>query len=334
MKKTALMSAGVAVAAALILASCSAPPTSKPSTSPEADQKYTIQLITLSNASPYWLAVKAGAEAAAAELGNIEVKFDAPAEDSDVADQLTIFNNAVTSRVDGILIAAGNPEALVEPIKRAQSAGIPVITVDQGVEPNVADSFVATDNIAASREIALHMAELMEGKGQYAIVNPSQAFTSGIQRPQGFQEGMAEFPGIEFVGMQQSESNIATAQSQAANFMQSNPDLRLIYAANDRSASGVGNAIRTAGKGGKVLGAGFDVNPDIIDFLKTGVFQASLLQSPFGEGEIAVQTIAKIFKGEKVDKVIPTPVFLLTDKNLDTDEAREAIRQYMPDYAG
>ncbi|WRS30782.1 substrate-binding domain-containing protein [Actinomycetaceae bacterium MB13-C1-2] len=300
----------------------------------EAKDSYVFQVITLSNASPYWLAVRDGAEKAAEELGNIEIRFDAPKEDSELAQQIEIFNNAITADVDGILLAAQNPEALVEPIERAQAAGIPVVTIDSGVDPNVADSYLATDNVAAAEELAIYMAGLMDESGKYAIVNSSMQFTSGIERPKGFDKGMEQFANIESVGMQLSNSDMAKAQEQAANFMQANPDLGLIFGANDRSAIGVGNAIQAAGKGDEVLTASFDVNENLIAFMRDGVLQASLLQSPFGMGEMGVGVLMDIFDGKTVEKVIATPTFILTPENLDSEEAISAIQQYMPDYNG
>lgn len=345
MKRISRLAATVAAGALMVFAAgCGTTPAPTTSGDPapaeptatgyQPKDKYVFQVITLSNASPYWLAVKAGAESEAAKVGNVEIRFDAPREDTELAQQIEIFNNAITAQVDGILLAAQNPEALVEPIQRAQAAGIPVVTIDSGVEPNVADSYLATDNVAAAEELAKHMAALMNEQGTYAIVNSSMQFTSGIERPKGFDKGMEAFPNIESVGMQLSQSDMAKAQEQAANFMQANPDLGLIFGANDRSAVGVGNAIKAAGNGGKVLMASFDVNENLITFLREGILQASLLQSPYDMGVMGVQTLLKIYAGEQVEQKIATPTFILTPENLDTPEAITAIQQYMPDYKG
>ncbi|HEX7390636.1 MAG TPA: substrate-binding domain-containing protein, partial [Acidiphilium sp.] len=114
------LSAAALAAAALTVPSASAASTASATTAalpvPASPAKhYQFELITKSNASPYWLAVRDGADAAAKKFG-VTVNFEAPASGLDLAGQIAMVNNAVTAGTDGIILAAQNPQALLKPV--------------------------------------------------------------------------------------------------------------------------------------------------------------------------------------------------------------------------
>lgn len=306
-------------------------------TASQAADGLLIKVIPLSTASDYWIALKQGAEAAAeefgSEVGGIEIQFDGPQADGDTTQQIDILNNSVTAGVDGILLAASNPTALLAPVQDAIAQGVFVVTVDSGVEPNDANSFLATDNYAGTYSLGEYMGNLIGGEGKYAIVADSLAFTSGRERPTGFDDGMSSVSDqLVSVGMQLTYSDIAEAEKVTLNYLTSNPDLSVVFASNDRTAVGATNAFVKEGIAGEVKLCQVDVSLDTITNMRDGVIQAAMLQKPYNMGYEGVQTIIALTKGEEVEKTVDTGVFILTPENLDTEEAIAAIRQYIPDY--
>jgi len=296
-------------------------------------KKYVFELITKSNASPYWLAVKEGADAAAKKYG-VTVNFEAPASGTDLSTQIGMVNNAVTAGVDGIILAAQNPSALLQPVKSAMSAHIPVVTVDSGLSPNISDSFLATDNVAAAAALAKYTAKnLMNNGGQYGIVDFNHTASTGIERPQGFEQGMKSISGITMDGkVQYSQNSISTGESLANNMLVQYPNMKVIFGANDRSALGPAEAIASSNSKTKVVG--FDADLGEIKYVKNGIIQASILQSPYDMGYYGVVELLDIHQGKKVPKLINTGYFLLTPKNLATAQATKAIQEYAPSYKG
>ncbi|MGC8628574.1 MAG: sugar ABC transporter substrate-binding protein, partial [Acidimicrobiales bacterium] len=224
----------------------------------QAAVKYHFELITKSNASPYWLAVKAGADQAAAKLGDVTVTFEAPASGTDLASQIAMMDTAISTHVDGIILAAQEPAPLVGPVRQALKAGIPVVTVDSGVSPNVADSFLATSNISAGAAICKYGAELAGGKGEYGIIDFNETSSTGEQRPVGCRDGMKSFPGFKYVGMQIGNNDVATGKAETEAMLQANPHINMIFGANDRSALGVAEGVIAAHKTKQVVVVGFD----------------------------------------------------------------------------
>lgn len=294
---------------------------------------YTFELITKSNASPYWLAVKEGADAAAKKYG-VTVRFEAPASGTDLSAQIGMVNNAVTAGVDGIILAAQNPKALLAPVKSAMAANIPVVTVDSGLSPNISDSFLATDNIAAAAAVAKYAANhLMGDSGQFGIIDFNHTASTGIERPQGFEQGMKSFSNIKMDGtVQYSQNSISTGKSLANTMLVQYPNLKVIFGANDRSALGPAEAIASSNSNVKIVG--FDADLGEIKYIKDGIIQASILQSPYNMGYYGVVELLDIHQGKKVPKLVNTGYFLLTPQNLATSQATKAIKQYAPSYQG
>lgn len=295
-----------------------------------------IKVIPLSTASDYWLALKQGAEDAAAEFGaeygGITIQYDGPKQDGDAATQIDILNNAVTAKADGVLLAATNPTALLSPVEDAIKAGVNVVTVDSGIEPNNADAFLATDNYEACKSLADYMAKMVGSSGKYAIIADNFSFTSGRDRPVGFDDGMAEHADMQSVGMQLCYGDIAKAEAITLNYLKANPDLSIVFAGNDRASVGATNAFIQEGIVGSIKLCGVDVSLDAIKNMRAGIVQACVLQKPYNMGYEGVKTLIALKKGEAVEKQTDTGVFLLTPENLDTDEGIAAIRQYIPDY--
>jgi len=319
-----VIACGAAVGSLAIVGSVSAAVASVPKASPH----YNFELITKSNASPYWLAVKAGADAAAKKLGNVSVTFEAPASGTDLSTQISMVNNAVTVHVGGIILAAQQPAPLVGPVQSAIKAGIPVVTVDSGVTPNVADSFLATSNVKSGAAICSFGAKLAGGKGEYGIIDFNQISSTGEKRPVGCKDGMKAFPHFKFVGMQISNNDIATGKAETLAMLQSNPKLNMIFGANDRSALGAAEAVVEAHKTKQVVVVGFDADLGEVKAIRSGVIRGSLLQSPYTMGYQAVMELVQIKHGKHVPKRIVTPAFIITPKNANSAEAHTFLAQY------
>ena len=301
-----------------------------------AGEGLTIQVVPMSTASDYWNALRAGAEAAAEEFGaaygGITVLYDGPARNGDAQGQIDIMNNSVTAGVDGILLAATDPEALHSAVVDAEENGVFVCTVDSGVEPNDASSFICTDNVTGCKALGEYIAGLIGHEGKYAIIGDNYAFAAGVDRPEGFNQGMQQYEGIEYLGIQLADSDIPTAESLALNYLTSNPDISVIFCSNDAAITGASNAFLQEGICGEVKLCSVDVSDDIISYIKSGMVSATVLQSPYNMGYEGVKTILALLDGKSVEKQVDAGTFLLTADNLNTDEATTAIRQYLPNY--
>ena len=69
-------------------------------------------------------------------------------------------------------------------------------------------------------------------------------------------------------------------------------------------------------------------NTKLVEGLKQGHIHGLVLQNPFKMGYLAVATLTRHLKGEKVEPRIDTGATLVTQQNLEQPEIRELL---MPD---
>lgn len=297
-----------------------------------------FKVIAMNAASPYWLSVKNGAEKAAEEMGSeyggIKIEYVAPQEDTDTQKQLEMVENAISQGVDGILIAPCSPTVPHDAIVEAIDAGIKVIVIDQYLDPMDANGFFGTNGVNMCTELGGYIADNhLDGSGSYAEMVFNMTSLASIDRYNGFIAGITgKYPDMKDVGYQITESDINKTTSLVANVYQANPDLKCIFANNDRTALGVLNGIKELGIEGQITVCAVDCNLDLLKAMREGTIAALSLQMPYNQGYEGTKKLISLVNGEEIEKESDSGSFLLTPDNMDTDEAVAAIQQYIDGY--
>ena len=95
--------------------------------------KLRIAVIPKGTSHQFWRSVHAGAEAAAKELGNVEVLWKGPETEADTSGQISVVKNFITNRVDGIVLAPNHSQSLMDVVSEANAENIPVVIFDSGL---------------------------------------------------------------------------------------------------------------------------------------------------------------------------------------------------------
>ena len=119
----------------------------KPGAGSTGKKKYRIAVIPKGTTHEFWKSVHAGAENAARELGNVEVIWKGPLLEDDRDGQISVVQDFVTRKVDGICLAPLDSQALIKYVHEAKQEGIPTVIFDSALddESDIV-SYVATDN--------------------------------------------------------------------------------------------------------------------------------------------------------------------------------------------
>lgn len=287
-----------------------------------------VTVIVKATTSPYWQTVFAGAEAAAAELG-VNLTTQGAAEESDIAGQISILENAVTQGPDAIVIAPTALEPLGAPIDRAAES-VPVIMIDSAAQTEAYTSFLTTDNVAAGRLAAQALADAVEAlhgapEGEIAILTALPGVGSLSQRDQGFREGLAEYPGLTEVANRFNNNDANQALSNTLDILVANPNLVGIFADNLPMGVGAGRAIAERGLEEQVAVVAFDSDDAEIGYLQEGQIKALVVQNPYRMGYEGVQTAVAAINGEEVERNIDTGVTVVTMENFDTPEVQALL---------
>ncbi|MDR0707679.1 MAG: ABC transporter substrate-binding protein [Treponema sp.] len=282
--------------------------------------KIKATLITMDSIDEHWLKVRAGAQAKADELGNVELTFNAPPGKVDAAIQLQMVEDAITKKSDIILLAPLNRDALSPGVEKAKKAGVKVIIIDSAVSTTDYDAFFSTDNGAAARTAADTLANLIDGTGKVAIVNAQAGAGTTMTRENDFKDQIAKkYPDITIVGTQYSDGDKTKALNIALDFLTANPDLAGFYACNEGSTVGVGNAIAQRDLAGQVKEVGFDWSADTKSLVDQGILQASMVQNPYEMGYQGLQAGVDAYNGKTISpKDNDTGVTVATKENQNT----------------
>ena len=120
---------------------------------------YNFEVVVKSFQSTYWQAAKQGIDTAAKEL-NVKCNTTGPNAESDIADQVTMLNNAINKAPDGIALAACDQSSVIKSLQTALDKKIPVVCFDTGVADAPEGSVVCevcTDNNQAGSVAAENM---------------------------------------------------------------------------------------------------------------------------------------------------------------------------------
>ena len=284
------------------------------------DEMY-IALVSKGFQHQFWQAVKQGAEEKADELG-IKITFEGPAAETEIAQQLEMLTAAIDKNPDAIAYAALDPEACVAPLEQAKSKDIPVVYFDAPCDGDVGLSLSATDSKVAGALAADHMAELVGGEGEVAIVGHSQINSTGVERRDGFVEQIeSEYPDIEIVDIQYGDGDHLKSADIAKAMIAAHPDLKGIYGTNEGSAIGVVNAANELGlEKGKLTIIGFDSGAAQINAIKDGTMAGAITQDPIGIGAQVVQAAYDAANGESIEEFYDTGSYWYDATNMDDEK--------------
>lgn len=315
----------VAIGVGALAATASA--NKSPAKGVQAQRSYTFYLVAGISSDAFYLTMNKGAQAAAKKLGNVKVVFTGSPKQFSPPTQIPFLNGAIARHPDAILIAPTDKTALISPIQRAVSAGIPVATVDTFITKQLAFTNVSTDNPAGGRAAADALVKAIGGSGEVAAISVNPGISTTDQRRDGFIQELKKYPKVKFLGVQYCNDDQTKASNQTSALLSAHPNLKGIFAMNVVSGNGVTAAITSAGKSGQVKLVEFDAGPPQVQALREGTIDALVAQYPYGIGYQAVNLAYKYVTGDRsgIKKHYGTGSAVVTRANVGTP----AIKKYL-----
>ena len=298
-------------------------------------------LITKTDTNPFFVKMKEGATAKAAELG-VDLKTYAGKDDGDNEGQVAAIETCIADGAKGILITPSDTKAIVPSIKKARDAGILVIALDTPLEPiDAADQTMATDNFQAGFLIGAYAKAKLgdaakDAKIGFLNINPQQV-TVDVLRNQGFMKGFGidiKDPNVigdeddpRIVGHDYTNGNPEGGRKAMENLLQINPDINVIHTINEPAAAGAYEALKAVGKEKQVLIMSVDGGCPGVKNVAEGIIGGTSQQYPLLMASMGVEAIKKFADtGEKPKATdgknfFDTGVKLITDNPVDGVES-------------
>ncbi|MEQ5872241.1 substrate-binding domain-containing protein [Sagittula sp. NFXS13] len=299
-----------------------------------AQEDLSITLLPGLTTDAFYITMNVGAQAAAEDLG-IEVNFQGP-EEWDPVLQTPVLDAVIGRAPDALLIAPTDAVQMIEPLRRAHEAGIPVITVDTFIDDGLYQtgsgdgdfpiSYIASDNLLGGRMAARAMADKIGGSGKVYIASNRPGISTTDQREEGFKAEMAEnFPDVEVLETQFNENDASLAASQFQAVFARNSDVAGVFGANLFSALGAANGVAGAGAQDDIVVVAFDAPPSITENISDGAIDIAIAQHPAEIGYYGVMTAYAHLTGQSVPTKIGTGFTTITADNVSDEDIAKFI---------
>lgn len=282
----------------------------------------TIAFVQGVQGDEFYITMECGVLAEAEKLG-YTVSTQGPTK-FDPTLQQPIIDSVVDSAPDALLVAPTDVTAMQRPLEQAAEAGIQVVLVDTTVDdPSFAVNGIASDNIGGGAAAFEAIKAAKPDGGKVLVISTDPGVSTLDARVQGFEEAVAPEEAFEYVGVQYSHNDPATAANLVSSALQKDPDIVGIFAANLFAAEGSATGVRQAGATDVTI-IGFDAGPNQVKALQEGTVHALVAQQPFEIGAMGVQAADAAINGETKQDDIQTGFTIITMDNLD-GEGGEAV---------
>ncbi len=286
------------------------------STDGGASQKVAFVMKTLNH--PFFLDMQRGAQEAADREG-IQLVVQAAEREIDVEKQMQIIENLLQTAPRALVVTPSGSREIASAIAKANRAGVPVIVVDTRVDAKAAAdnqlkvaTFIGSDNYEGGRLAGEYLAKSTGGSARVAVLEGIPGHETGDSRLSGFRDAVKQHPGMTIVASQPANWERDLGFTVFQNMLQAHDDITALFACSDLMALGAVEAIAAAGRSGSIRVVGFDALDDARKMIEAGRMEASVAQSPRDMGRIAVESAARLLRGEPVPAEQKVPIALVT----------------------
>lgn len=296
-------------------------------------------LITKTDTNPFFVKMKEGATAKAEELG-IELSSYAGKTDGDHETQVQAIETCIASGAKGILIAASDTKAIVDPVQQARDAGLLVIALDTPLEPiDAADATFATDNFLAGELIGQWAAAKLgddAANAKIAMLDLADSQPSvGVLRDQGFLTGFGidvkdpskwgDEDDERIVGNEVTAGSSEGGLTAMESLMIQDPGINVVYTINEPAAAGAYEALKAFGREDAVTIVSVDGGCPGVQDVADGIIGATSQQYPLLMASLGVEAIAAFAADGTLPEKTEGKDFTDTGVALVTNEPQEGV---------
>ena len=281
-----------------------------------------ICYITAANSHPYVTPANEGAQSAADAAG---IKLTIVSEEFSPQTGAEQLDSCVARGVDGILLWPLDDNSYLPGLLKAEQAGIPVVAIDTTTgEDSMAliASFVGADKYNQGEISFAQLDTAMGGEGGVVILAGQAGNGTEIARTGGFMDAL-----------EASDSNLEVLATVNADFDQQKAlvasrdlltrfgdQIKGVYAEDDTMAKGFAQALAESGLSITPFVVGINGEKQAFEAIKAGTQYSTIIQPPFRNGELAIETLIKVMNGETVDAVVPLENTVVDATNVDSLE--------------
>ena len=248
--------------------------------------------------------------------------------ESSAETQVTLMADIINQQYNAVILQCPDGAALASSVAQAESAGIPVITLNLDCSSDTVHSaLVMAVDYDAGRLAAEKMAEQMGEKGGVAIIQGVPGLTRTDNLERGFRDTIANYPGITIVGANSAAFEKEKARTVMEAFMQQYDGMTGVFCINDAMAEGAALAADNAGKRGKYIIWGADGESDALTMIENGQMSGTIYTNSWDEGSTAAKIALLMIGSEYNYTVLTKTPQVVTEPIVVTAETVGSISQ-------
>ncbi|MEO0498080.1 MAG: sugar ABC transporter substrate-binding protein [Pseudomonadota bacterium] len=229
---------------------------------------------------PFWPVVEKGGKDAAKSLG-VELEYNYAAS-GDMADMAKLIEAATATQPDGLIVSLPDAAALGPAIKAASDAGVPVVTINSGLEAS--KEVGALMHVGQPEKLAGTSAgerAKAEGVTKGLCLNQESFNTALVDRCQGYADGLGE--GLNQID---TSNDVAQIKTRTAAALEADKDINGVMAAGPHVCAAAAEAIKEVGA--EIHLSCFDMTPEVISLIKSGEVKYTIDQQQRLQGYMPV----------------------------------------------
>jgi ribose transport system substrate-binding protein len=301
-----LLIATVATAALLSLAG----------TTQSADKK-TLAFV-VNGASDFWKAAEAGVRKAQGELPNYTLVFKYP-EQSSAAIQTRMMDDLVAAGVAGIMVSAVDPKTMGDALNRV-GGQVALFTTDSDAPNSKRVAYIGSSNVDAGKQAGQLMLKAMPNGGKCMGFVGLPGADNARERIDGVKETIKGSK-IELVDVRADDIDQTRAKRNVEDTITAHPEINCMVGFYSYNTPRIYEALKEAGKLGKVTIIGFDEDAITLGGVKEGTIVGTVVQQPYEWGYQGMKDMAKYLEGDKsfipANHLIIIPTQIIDKGNVD-----------------
>ncbi len=245
----------------------------------------------------YYIAIGAGIEHVANQAG-VEVFMLAPQSGADINGQMGMIQDVLTQDVDAIIFGTHDEFAAAPLLKKAVDQGIAVVMINSDIPnfPTPIHGVVGYSQRNGTHALADWAVDTYGDKPVKVGIIEGQPGYHSTERVGGFLDGIEGNENFEVVVSIDGKWNVEGGNTAGMDILQSNPDLDLVFAANDYMIIGASFAAKALGRSDIVL-LGNDGDTSGLEEIAAGNVTATVNTSPFFMGKAAMSATLDALSG-------------------------------------
>lgn len=258
--------------------------------------------------------------------------------------QIADIKYFIDKKVDLLIVAPNEAAAITPVVEKAYRQGIPVVVIDRKILSDKYTAFVGADNYEIGKDVGQYILNRLHGKGKVLEITGLEGSTPAMERHKGLTDVLKEEPGIEITASVDGAWLQSVAGEKMDSVFQTNKNIDLVFAQNDRMAIGAYLSARQQQLEKEMLFVGIDALPGKeygVEQIINGVLDATFIY-PTG-GDKVVQVAMDILEKRPyerdtklstalVDKTNAQVMQLQTDHITEQDGKIERLNNQVNEY--